>query len=193
MDRNDFMDRQHMNYSHGQPPRPVGIQNVSPGESEDTPKNKDSDISLQGFGWCPTADHPQFLSQVSYWLHKSTTCHLYISPKKRAALYGNDFSSVMASAPPASDPFNEYIPGTPEEFSNRQTHMNGPGSYQVGMHGVGDVPVFLTSVHLACCGPRITASTYWGPASTARSQLFVNSLGRQCPDVSLQHYHKTIA
>jgi len=132
MDRNNFMDRRHLNYSHGQPLRPVGIQDVSPGESEDTPKNKDSDISLQGFGWWPPVEHSQFHSQVSYWLHKSTTCHLYITPKKRAASYGDHFSSVMASAPPASDSFNEYMSGAPEEMSNRQIHMNGPGSYQVG-------------------------------------------------------------
>jgi len=193
MDRNDFMDHRHMNYSHGQPPRPVGIQSVSPGVSEGTTKNKDSDISLQGLGWRLPADHPQFHSQVSYWSHKSTTCHLYISPKKRAALYGDQFSSVMASAPPPSDSFNEYMPGAPEEFSNRQTHMNGPGSYQVGMRGVGDVPVFLKSMHLAYCGPGITASTYWGPASTARSQLFINSLGRQCPGAPPQRYNTPIA
>jgi len=105
------MDRRHLNYSPGQPLRPVGIQGVSSGESEDTPKNKDSDISLQGIGWCPPADHPQFHSQ-------------------RATLYGDHFSSVMASAPAASDSVNEYMPGAPEEFSNRQIHINGPGSYQ---------------------------------------------------------------
>ena len=66
MDRNNFTDRRHLNYSHSQPLGPVGIQNVSPGESEDTLKNKDPDINLQGIGWCPPADHPQFHSQVSY-------------------------------------------------------------------------------------------------------------------------------
>jgi len=109
MDRNNFMDRRHLNYSHGQPLGSVGIQNVSSGESEDTSKHKESDISLQG--WCPPADHPQFHSQ-------------------RAPLFGGHFSRVTASAPPASDAFNEYMSGAPGKFSNGQIHMNGPGSYQ---------------------------------------------------------------
>ena len=169
MDRHNSMNRRHLNYSHGQPLGPIDTQTVSPGESEDTPKNKDPATSLQGFGWYPPADHPQFHSQVSYSLHKPITCHLYIPPKKRAALYGDPFSSVMASAPPTSGSFNEYSSGAPEEFSNSQIHMNGPGSYQVGTGGVGDALVFLTSMHLAYFGTRITSSTYWSPASTARS------------------------
>jgi hypothetical protein len=94
MDRNNSMDRRHLNYSHGQPPGAVGIQNVSSGESQDTSKNEESDISLQGFGWCPPADHPQFHSQVSYWLHEPTTFHLYIPPKKAgSAVWGSLFKS----------------------------------------------------------------------------------------------------
>ena len=82
--------------------------------------------------------------------------------------------------------------GAPGEFSNRQIHMNGPGSHQVGARGVGDVPVFLTWMHLAYCGTGITFSTYWSPASTAGSQLFINSLERQSPAVLLQRYNKPI-
>ena len=95
----------------------------------------------------------------------------------------------MASAP-SSDAFNEYMPGAPGKFSNGQIHMNGPGSYQVGVRGVGDVPV-LTSMHLVYCGT--SSSTRWDPASTARTQLFVHSLGRQRPTVSPQRYNKPIA
>src|SRR5260221_634379 len=105
---------------------------------------------------------------------------LIYTAKKRAALFGGHFSRVMASAPPPSDTFNEHMSGAPGKFSNGQIHMNGPGSYQVGMRGVGDVPVFLTSMHLVYCGTGVTSSsTCWDPASTARTQLFVNSLGRQ--------------
>lgn len=78
--------------------------------------------------------------------------------KKRAALFGGHFSRVMASAAPASDAFDEYMSGAPGKFSNGQIHMNGPGSYQVGVHG-GDVPVVLTSMHLVYCGTGITSSS----------------------------------
>lgn len=85
------MDRRHLNYSHGQPLGSVGIQNVSSGESEDTSKHKETDISLQG--WCPRADHPQFHSQVSYWLHEPTTFHLYIRQKSGQRHLGVTFQA----------------------------------------------------------------------------------------------------
>ena len=91
MDRNNFMDRRRLNDSHSQPLGAVGIQNVSSGESQDTPKNKESDISLQGFGWCPPADRPQFHGQVSYWLHEPTTFRLYIPQKSGQRCLGVTF------------------------------------------------------------------------------------------------------
>jgi hypothetical protein len=91
MDRNNFMDRRHLNYSHGQPLGSVGIQSVSSGESEDTSKHKEPDIRLQSFGWCPSADRPQFHSQVSYCLHEPTTFHLYIRQKSGQRCLGVTF------------------------------------------------------------------------------------------------------
>lgn len=57
------MERRHFKLGRGQPLGPVGIQNLSPIGTEDTPGDKD--ISLQNFVWYPPANHPQFRSQVS--------------------------------------------------------------------------------------------------------------------------------
>jgi hypothetical protein len=59
------MERCYLKHGRGQPLGPVGIQNLSPGGTEDTPGNMD--IGLQNFVWYPPANHPgpSFRSQVS--------------------------------------------------------------------------------------------------------------------------------
>jgi hypothetical protein len=57
------MERRYLKHGRGQPLGPVGIQNLSPIGTEDTPGDKD--IGLQNFVWYPPASHPPFRSQVS--------------------------------------------------------------------------------------------------------------------------------